>query len=105
MNTRLNEILSAINGLYTYDDDIARHYISLINEAIDLLRGLETHPTSLLDNAKNEALTELSNELNNRMDENFFHAPFERRKNDFKISKMLVGVSIGNVISEMMPAE
>ena len=105
MNNRINEILSAINGLYLYDDDVIRQYIALINEAIDLIRQLEAQPTSMLDNAKNEAITELSNELANRMNENFFHIHSERRKSDFRISKMLVVVAIGNVLSNMPPVE
>ena len=105
MNKKISEILSAINGLYLYNDRIARQYISLINESIGLIRNLDTHPTSMLDNAKYEAIIELSNELTNRMNENFFHASSERRRNDFKISKMLVTVAIGNVLSNMPPVE
>ena len=102
---RLNEILSHINGFYHYNDDVARQYILLINEAIGLIRELDAKPTSLLDNAKNEALTELSNELASRMNDHFFDSHPDRRKNDFKISKMLVAVSIGNVLSNMKPVE
>jgi len=105
MNSRLNEILSSINGFYHYDDNIARQYISLIQEAVALIRELEAKPTSLLDNAKNEALTELNNELANRMNDNFFRAHSDRRKNDFKISRMLVGIAIGNVLFSISPAE
>jgi len=102
---RISEILNVINGLYLYDDDVARQYISLINEALDVIRELETQPTSLLDNAKIEAITGLSNELTNRMNENYFHSSPERRKSEFKISKMLVLVALGNVISNMQPVE
>ena len=98
MDNRLNDILNTINGFFIYDDNVADHYISLINEAIELIRGLEPPPTSLLEKAKNEALIELNNELANRMNENFFHSPLERRKSEFKISRMLVAVSIGKVI-------
>ena len=101
MNAKLNEILSTINGFYIYDDGVARQYISLINESIEIIRGIETPPTSMLDNARNEAITELSNELVNRMNETFFNANSERKKGEFKISKMLVGIAIGNVLSNM----
>jgi hypothetical protein len=105
MNQRLNEILSTINGIYLFDDDVARQYISFINEAIDLIRMLETQPTTMLDNAKTEAIVELSNELTNRMNENFFNSPPERKRNDFKISKMLSAVAVGKVLSNMQSAE
>ena len=99
---RINEILNTISGFYTYDDDMAHEYISLIKEAIDLIRDLEAKPTSMLDNAKNESISELSTELANRMSEkSFFHSPFERKKSEFKISKALVVVAIGNVVSNM----
>ena len=101
---RINEILSTISGFYTYDDDMAHEYISLIKEAIDLVQDLEAKPTSMLDNAKNETISELSTELANRMNEkSFFHSPLERRKSEFKISKALVVVSIRNVVSNMSP--
>jgi hypothetical protein len=105
MNKKINDLLNAINGLYPYDDQAARQYISLIHEVIDLIRGLEANPTSMLDNAKNEAITELGNELSNRMNDSFFHAHPDRRKSEFKISKMLVGVAIGKVLSNMPPEE
>ncbi|MDR1171289.1 MAG: hypothetical protein LBL24_02425 [Bacteroidales bacterium] len=105
MNNRLKEILNTINGFYLYDDDMAHKYMSLINEAIEILRGIEAPPTSMLDDAKNDAITELCNELASRMDEGFFHAPPDRKKSEFKISKMLVGVFIGNVLSNMPPVE
>jgi hypothetical protein len=73
----------------------------LIHETIEILRGIEAPPTSMLDNARNDAITELCNELANRMNESFFHAHPDRKKSEFKISKMLVGVSIGNVLSNM----
>ena len=99
---RINEILNTISGFYTYDDDMAHEYISLIKEAIDLIRDLEARPTSMLDNAKNESISELSTELANRMNEkSFFHFSFERKKSEFKISKALVVVAIGNVVSNI----
>ncbi len=101
MEARLNEIQDTINGFYLYDDDVARKYISLIEEAIEIIRNIEAAPTSLLDNAKISATYELSNELASRMNESFFHANLERKKSEIKISKMLVTVAIGNVISEM----
>ena len=101
MTERLNEILNTINGIYHYNDDMARQYISFIKESIELIRGVEATPTSMLDNAKNETLTELGNELANRMNENFFHSTLERKKSEFNISKMLVTVAIGNVLSNM----
>ena len=103
MNEKLNEILNTINGFFLYNDDVGHQYISLINESIEMIRGIEAHPTSLLDNAKNEAITELSNELVNRMNESFFHANSDRKKSEFRISKMLVGVAIGNVLSNLPP--
>ena len=105
MNTRLNEILNTINGFYIYDDELAHQYQSLINESIDIIRGLEAPPTSMLDNAKNGAIIELGNELANRMNESFFISNTERKKSEFKISKMLVGVAIGNVLSNMPSVE
>jgi len=105
MNNRLSKILSSINGYYYYNDDVAHEYILLIEEAIGIIRGLDAKPTSFLDNAKNEALSELSNELKNRMNDNFFNTHSDRRKNDFKISKMLVAVAIGNVLTNITPVE
>ena len=101
MDNKLNEILNTINGFYLCDDDITHKYISLINEALEIISGIEAPATSMLDNAKNDAIIELNNELTNRMNESFFHANSERKKSEFKISKMLVGVSIGNVLSNM----
>jgi len=99
---KINEILNTINGFYLYDDQVAQKYISLINEAIELISGLDAPSTSMLENAQNEALTELRNELANRMNEiHFFSAPLERKKSEFKISKALVVVAIGNVISNI----
>ena len=100
-NQKLNDILNTINGLYLFDDKAANQYISLINESIEIIREIETVPTSMLDNSKSEAITELSNELANRMNESFFHANNERKKSEFKISKMLVVIAIGNVLSNM----
>ena len=101
MVNRISEILNIINGFYLYDDFVAKEYVSLINEAIELISNLEAPPTSMLENAKNETINELSNELASRMNENFFNAPLERRKSEFKISKMLVAVAIGNVLSNV----
>ena len=99
---RINEILSTISGFYTYDDDMSHEYIKLINEAIELIRGIEAEPISMLENAKNLTISELSNELANRMNEkSFFKAPIERRKSEFKISKALVVVAIDNLIANM----
>jgi len=102
MENRLNEILTTINGFYHYVDDIVHQYISLINEAIEIMREIKASPASMLEYAKNDTINELSNELVNRLNEGFFHAPLERRKSEFKISRMLVGVAIGNVLSNMM---
>jgi len=98
---KLAEILNAINGFYLYDDDVAHQYISLIKDSHELINGIEAPPTSMLDNAKNEALIQLDNELVNRMNEPFFRIVLERKKSEFKISKMLVAVAIGNVLSNM----
>ena len=101
---RINEIQNTISGFYAYDDDMVHDYTSLIEEVIELIRDIEAKPTSILDNVKNETVTELSNELANRMSEkSFFNSSSERRKSDFKISKALVVVAIGNVISAMSP--
>ena len=67
MNIRLNEILNTINGYFLYDDNVAHQYISLIHESIGIIREIEAPATSMLDNAKNEAIIELGNELANRM--------------------------------------
>ena len=103
MENKISEILNTINGFYICDDHVAQHYISLINEAIELISALKAPPTSILENTKNGTLTELRNELANRMNESFFHLPPERKKSEFKISKMLVGVAIGNVLSDLSP--
>jgi len=105
MENKISEILTTINGFYIYDDRVAQQYISLINEAIELISDVKATPTSILENTKNEALTELRNELANRMNETFFHLPPERKKSEFKISKRLVGVAIGNVLSDMAPVK
>jgi hypothetical protein len=104
MEKKINEILSAINEFYHYDDQTAKKYIALLYETLDLIGGMEAKPTSMLDNAIDEAIISLRNELGNRMNENFFHSSIERRKNEFKISKMLVSVAIGNVLTSMQPA-
>ena len=101
MENRLNEILNTINGYFHYGDDMVHQYISLITEAIEIMRAIEALPASMLEYAKNDALTELSNELANRLNDGYFLASIERRKSEFKISKMLVGVAIGNVLSNM----
>jgi hypothetical protein len=99
MEKKLNEILATINGFYHYADDMVQQYISLINQAIEIIREIKTPPASMLEYAKNDAITELSKELANRLDESFFHAPVSRRKSEFKISRMLVGVAIENVLT------
>ena len=97
---RIKEILSTISGFYAYDDGMANEYIELIHEVIWLIQRVEAEPTSMLENAKNAAVTELSNELANRMNEkSFFKAPTERRKSEFKISKALVVVAINNLLA------
>ena len=102
MNDRINDILNVISDFYIYDDDMAYEYISLLNEVVELIDGLEAKPNSQLEKFKAESLSELRNELANRMNEkSFFEAPLERRKSEFKISKALVVVSIGNVVSNM----
>ena len=101
-DNRIKDILNTISGFYTYDDDMARRYIGLIQEAIEEIGVLMAQPTSMLDNAKNQTITELRTELANRMNEkSFFNAPVERRKSEFKISKALVVVAIGEVIANM----
>jgi hypothetical protein len=103
MNERIFDILVTISDFYTYDDDMAHNYISLINEVVELIDGLETKPNSMLDNVKSESLSELKNELANRMNEkSFFNSPIERKKSEFKISKTLVVFSIGKVVSNML---
>ena len=101
MKARLTEILDAIKSFYLYDDDTAHKYISLTEETVDIMRDIETNATSMLDNARNDAVYELSNELAGRMNDAFFHANLERKKDEFKISKMLATVAIGNVLSLM----
>ena len=99
---RINEILSTVSGFYTYDDNMARKYIELLHEAIDVISKIEAEPTSMLENAKSAAVTELSNELANRMTEkSFFKSPLERRRSEFRISKALVMVAIDNLIANM----
>ena len=99
---RIKEILSTISGFYTYDDNMANEYIKLINEAIELIHKIDSEPVSMLENAKSLAISELSNELANRMNEkSFFSSPVERRKSEFKISKALVVVAIDNLIANM----
>ena len=102
MENRINDILDTINDFCVYDDDMANKYISLIEEAIEVIDNLEAKPTSILDNAKTASVSELRNELANRMNKkSFFSAPLARKKSEFKISKALVTVAIGNVISSM----
>ena len=101
MNQRLNDILTTINGFYHYGDDMVHQHISLIKEAIEIIGTIEAPPASILEDAKSNALYELSNELASRLDESFFNASPERRKNEFKISKVLTGVAIGNVLANM----
>ena len=97
---RITEILNTISGFYAYNDDAAQEYIKLINEAIEEIRALDAEPTSMLENAKNAAITELSNELTNRMSQKtFFNASLERKKTEFRISKALVMVAIGNLVA------
>ena len=99
---KINEILSAISGLYAYNDEMAYEYMALIHAAVDEIDALETQPTSIADNVKVQTVAELRNELANRMNENtFFSSPIERRKSEFKISKALVVVAIGNVVHSM----
>jgi len=105
MENRLIEILSKINGYFHYVDDMVHQYIALINEAIGIMNEIETPPASMLEYAKNDALTELANELANRLNDGFFLAPVERRKSEFKISRMLVGVAIENVLSNMKSSD
>jgi len=101
MNDRLNEIMTTINGFYHYADETVHQFISLLKEAIDIINEIDAYPTSMLEDAKYHAITELSKELASRLNEKFFQAHLERRKNEFKISKMLVSVAIGNVLSNM----
>ena len=101
MNNRLNEIQTTINGFYQYDDAKARHFISLVNESLELIGKVEATAASILEEVKNSAINELSNELASRLNESFFNAPLDRRKNEFKISKVLVSVAIGNVLSNL----
>ena len=101
MKARLTEIQNIINSFYLYDDNVAHQYIALIEEAINIIRKIPAPPTSMLDNAKDMAVYELSNEIASRMNDSFFHANLERKKNEFKISKMLVTVAIGNVLSNI----
>ena len=99
---RIIEILSTISGFYTYDDNMAGEYIKLISEAIELIRRIEAEPTSMLENAKNDAISELGNELANRMNEkSFFNSPSERKKGEFKISKALVVVSLDHLVTNL----
>ena len=102
MDSKINDILNTISGFYTYDDEMARKYMGLIQEAIDEIGKIIAQPTSMLDNAKTQTISELSTELANRMNEkSFFNAPLERRKSEFKISKALVVVAIGNVVTNL----
>ena len=102
MEHRIKDILNSISGFYTYDDDMARRYMELIQEAIDEIDKIMAQPTSMLENAKNETIAELSTEFANRMNEkSFFNSSMERRKSEFKISKALVVVAIGKVVASM----
>ena len=99
---RIIEILSTISGFYTYDDKMGHEYIKLIGEAVELIRRIESEPTSLLENAKNDATNELSNELANRMNEkSFFSSPPDRKKSEFKISKALVVVALDHLVANL----
>ena len=102
MDNRLNEILNLINGFYIYSDDVVQKYVSLINESIEIIKNIDAPPTSMLENVKNETLYDLSNEITNRLTNSFFHAPVDRKKSEFKISKVIVVVAIGNVVASWL---
>ncbi len=105
MENKLKKIQEEINEFYIYDENVARKYMSLIEEAIETMRTIPAERNSMLETSKEDAIYELSNELTNRLNDSFFNSPIERQKSEFKISKMLVSVAIGNVLSDMNPQE
>jgi hypothetical protein len=99
MKEHLKEIQQAIHSILIYNDDNARHYIGLLQDAIRTIEAIEPQPYSELEIWKNEALIELSNELANRVNENFFKADPERKKSEFKFSKSMATISLTKILS------
>lgn len=99
MKEHLKEIQDAIHGLLIYSDNNVKHYIDLLRDAIRIIESIDAKPNSELEAWKNNALVELSNELANRVNENFFSADPERKKSEFKFSKSVALLSLTNVIS------
>jgi hypothetical protein len=99
MKEHLKEIQDAIHSILIYSDVNARHYIGLLKDAIKTIESIEADQNSELEISKNEALVELSNELANRVNDNFFKADPERKRSEFKFSKSVANISISNVLS------
>jgi len=98
MEKHLKEIHDSINNLLLYSDDNVKKYISLLNEAIIIIENLETQENSVSETWKNKALIEISNELANRVNDKFFSADPERKKYEFKFSKVVVSMAITNIL-------
>lgn len=98
MKEHLKKIQDSIHNILIYSDDNARRYIELLKKAINIVESIEAKPNSALDTWKSMALVEISNELANRVNENFFHADTERKKSEFKFSKVVVNLAISNIL-------
>lgn len=98
MEKRLKEIHDSINNLLLYSDDNVKKYISLLKDATTLIEDMEAPENSVLETWKNQALIEISNELANRVNNKFFSADTERKKNEFKFSKAVVSMAITNIL-------
>lgn len=99
MNEHLIEIRDSIHNLLLYNEANAKSYIQLVTKAIKTLEAIEAKPNSTLDNYRVQALTDLSNELANRVNANFFKSDPERQKAEFKFSRSIALLAISNVLS------
>jgi hypothetical protein len=98
MKNRLQEIHDSIGNMLIYSDDLAKQYILLLNESIQIIENIDSQPDSILESWKNIALNEIANELTNRVNPAFFKADIERKKNEFKFSKAVVSLSLTNIL-------
>jgi hypothetical protein len=98
MKVRLQQIHDSISNMLLYSDDVAKQYILLLNETIQIIEKIEAQPNSMLESWKNLALNEIANELANRVNPSFFKADLERKKSEFKFSKAVVSLAITNII-------
>ena len=96
MEERIKKIQDSINNIWLYSDENAKKYISLLKEAVDAIEKIEAEPGSMLEAWKNQALVEISFELENRVNEQFFSSDIERKKSEFKCSRSLVSLALSD---------